>query len=137
MSRLKLYAHTRLPARAVSWLQSTKRRSYKVDPCIPAAHSRFMLHNELSRPNVIRMREGIQFYTHAEFSSFFSGFAGAHRRWFGNTTNLSQTVSKSLFSWTSVPATELHVDFSLAQPERPSHVEWNHHRQPGKFLSLT
>ena len=71
MSRLKLYAHTRLPERAVSWLESVRRRSYQGNPSTPAAHSRFMQLNEPGQSGLITMREGIQFHTHSEsFHSF-------------------------------------------------------------------
>jgi FkbM family methyltransferase len=71
MSRLKLYAHTRLPKRAVSWLEAVRRRSYKGNPSTRPAHFRFVQLNEPRELGLITMREGIQFFTHDEsFDSF-------------------------------------------------------------------
>jgi FkbM family methyltransferase len=71
MSRLKLYAHTRLPARAVSWLEAARRRSHTGNPSTRLAHSRFVQLNEPRKLGLITMREGIEFFTHDEsFESF-------------------------------------------------------------------
>jgi hypothetical protein len=71
MSRLKLYAHTRLPERAVRWLEAARRLSYKGNPSTRSAHSNFIQLNEPRQLGLITMREGIQFLTHdASFDSF-------------------------------------------------------------------